>query len=216
MNTSIADAHNLARTPAALVDGRAGPVLLDTYEAERRPVAGRNASQCLRNFVKMADIEAAIAIGSGVQEQIDEQADHYDVTVLDLGFGYESPAVVADDTPPPEVGNEVTDVPTSTRPGQRLPHAPIEREGATGSTLDLVDPSGFVLLVGSDHSAWDGAPVPVVEVHGADDTWSTIRGIADDGAILVRPDGHVAWRSPRSLTDGATIVGNMVSRILGI
>jgi 2,4-dichlorophenol 6-monooxygenase len=155
-------------------------------------------------------------MGSGVQEQIDEQADHFDMTGLDLGFGYESAAVVADDTPPPEVVNEVTDVPTSTRPGQRLPHAPIDREGTTGSTLDLVDTSGFVLLVGSDHSTWDDAPVPVVEVQGTDDTWSTIRGIADDGAILVRPDGHVAWRSSSARTDGAAIVGNIVSRILAI
>ena len=103
-----------------------------------------------------------------------------------------------------------TYVPT-TRPGHRLPHAWIERDGERISTHDLVPAGGFVLLTGRKASGWaeaaaavarkSGVPIEVIEVsdesevRDVDQNWRHLRAVSADGAILVRPDQHVGWRS---------------------
>ena len=130
---------------------------------------------------------------------------------IELGYHYDLGAVMPDGTPTPErdpLGQ--TYVPT-TRPGHRLPHAWLERDGRKISTLDLVRPGRFTLLTGRQGSAWAdaaatlahgaGLPVDIVEIHDTaavrdvEGTWRCLRGVSSDGAILVRPDQHVAWRA---------------------
>ncbi len=62
MNTGIQDAHNLVWKLDAVISGKAQPALLDSYEAERRPIAQRNTDQSVKNLMKMADIDAALGV----------------------------------------------------------------------------------------------------------------------------------------------------------
>ncbi|WP_377273855.1 FAD-dependent oxidoreductase [Peterkaempfera sp. SMS 1(5)a] len=121
-------------------------------------------------------------------------------------------AAVLDDGSAAEVWEhdpELVHQPT-TRPGAKVPHAwLVDAQGQRISTLDVVGKGRFTLLTGLSGGVWEeaaersrrtlGVPLPVVRI-GADGSrdaygdWSRISEIADDGALLVRPDGHVAWR----------------------
>lgn len=88
------------------------------------------------------------------------------------------------------------------RPGHRLPHAWLERDGEIVGTHQLLRPGTFLLLTGRDGTGWP----EVAARHGADlyrvghdlrdpgDRWARLRGHDEDGAVLVRPDGFVAAR----------------------
>ena len=134
---------------------------------------------------------------------------------LIFGASYESSAVIPDGTPPQQLDNAVTQYVPSARPGRRAPHAWLERDGARLSTIDSCGPR-FVLLAGRRGDAWRAAvlelagpsyPPLVAHTIGAgggaltdpDDTWQDAYEIGDEGAVLVRPDGHVAWRRPRGI-----------------
>ena len=118
----------------------------------------------------------------------------------------------------------------STRPGGRLPHAWVTRDGVRISTLDLVDPSRYLLLTSSP--VWAGAgeqfgerpgemavPLSVVlmgrDVLDADGSWHKVSGFGDEGAILVRPDQHVAWRIPTGASDPAAVLGAVLDELGG-
>ena len=110
LNTGVQDAHNLAWKLAAVEHGRAEADLLDSYERERRPVAQRNAEVSLANALKL--IEVPVALGAdpdlevfranmaatladadgraGVVAAIENQATHFDMLGLQLGYCYES------------------------------------------------------------------------------------------------------------------------------
>jgi 2,4-dichlorophenol 6-monooxygenase len=236
LNSAIQDAHNLAWKLAAVLKGHASDSLLDSYEAERRPVAAANIQWALMTFQNHQLTDAGIGLVRGNAElsqanfrryfadnqegrtrrarlaQIMEvQRMEWQAHDIELGYHYDDGAVMPDGTPTPErdpLGQ--TYVPT-TRPGHRLPHAWLERDGKALSTLDLVKPDGFVLLTGSKASGWadaaaalaksNGVPIEVVEisdtaaVRDTDRRWRHLRAVSADGAILVRPDHHVGWRS---------------------
>jgi putative polyketide hydroxylase len=134
-----------------------------------------------------------------------------------FGASYESAAVIPDGTAPAPVANPVTDHVPSARPGARAPHVWLDREGARLSTLDLFG-KGFVLLAGRGASEWRTAaggveatsrvPFEAFTVGGPgtladpERRWESVYGVEADCAVLVRPDGHVAWRR-RSGTAGA-------------
>src|SRR5439155_21904732 len=101
----------------------------------------------------------------------------------------------------------------TTRPGARVPHARLERDGVPISTLDLVDELGFTLFTGPGGDRWAGVAAEVaartgvpIAVHvigrgtgGPADPygeWAELREVDCDGCVLVRPDRHVAWRHP--------------------
>ena len=205
MNTGIADVHNLCWKLAQVLTGSAGEDLLETYEAERRPVATANAEQSLKNHLKMIEVEDAVAAKSGIAEAIDRQEEHFDMTGLDIGFRYDSTAIIREGSATAEDPdfNPVTDVIATAAPGYRLSHAPVIVDSAAISTIDLARLDDFVLLVAPGSTRWDGCGIPTVEVAGADETWATISGTDDSGAILLRPDGHVAWRAATAPVDPA-------------
>jgi 2-polyprenyl-6-methoxyphenol hydroxylase-like FAD-dependent oxidoreductase len=206
MNTGIADVHNLCWKLDEVLSGRADESLLDTYEVERRPVALANAAQSLDNHRKMDEVEAALAAGSGVTDAIAHQEEHFDMAGLDLGFRYVSNAVIDDHSPPPKVENRVTDVPQTTKPGYRLSHVAGMHDGSPTSTIDVADYTSYTLAVGAATGSWDGVAVPVVHAPG----------LGDDEALLVRPDGHVAWRSTGKPEDGATCVAAALTQLRAI
>ena len=179
-NTGIADAHNLAWKLAAVLDGTAGPALLDTYEAERRPVAALALDQALRRLEdprlhwEQGPTAAAARAAAGV----------VNAPVVHLGYRYDSAAVLGARPGLPSTEDVVLDG----SPGSRLPHAWLTENL---STLDLVGRKLTLLTgPGGDWPRTDDFDVHVVE----DDEWLRTTGISDGGAVLVRPDHFIAWR----------------------
>ena len=224
LNTGVQDAHNLAWKLAAVLDGRAGEDLLDTFESERGPVAVSNCEFSVRNamgFAKVMGPGAAAqgqrlasgevtleALAAEIQEVLDAEAGHFDSPGRELGFCYENGALVPDGTSLPKVDDPDRDYVPCARPGARAPHLWLQRGGKRVSTLDLFG-DGFVLLTGTAQAAaWrsaanrESADIDVVVVGDsivdADANWPALYGV-EDGAVLVRPDGHVAWRTPRAV-----------------
>ena len=208
LNTGVQDAHNLAWKLAAVLEGWAGPCLLDTYEAERRPYGQLVTQQCL---------ETARSMGRGPQTpsassaapQLARPEFHNELGMI-FGACYDSCAVIPDGTALPAVANPVADYVPCARPGGRAPHVWLERDGRRVSTHDLVG-MRFTLFAGARGEPWcDAARAAAASLRiplgaltigpGADladpeSEWALAYGIEADGAVLVRPDGHVAWRS---------------------
>jgi 2,4-dichlorophenol 6-monooxygenase len=131
---------------------------------------------------------------------------------VELGQRYTSAAVVDDGTPFPEFTRdpELYYHPT-THPGAYLPHAWLEHHHDKISTLDLAGHGRFCLIVGIGGQPWTDAAATVSAELGIelpvypvgyrceyDDVlgdWAALREIDDRGALLVRPDRHIAWRS---------------------
>jgi hypothetical protein len=147
-----------------------------------------------------------------------------------LGAAYESAAVVPDGTALPEVTNPVTEYVPTARPGCRAPHVWLERTGQRLSTLDLFGTS-FVLLAGQTGTAWCQAATEVAHARrlplsvftvgtqgGLIDpggSWAITYGVEQDGAVLVRPDGHVAWRTGSSVPNPAQKLQEVLAKVLG-
>ncbi|MEV7770352.1 FAD-dependent monooxygenase [Kitasatospora sp. NPDC086791] len=176
MNTGLGDADNLAWKLAAVVAGTAGDALLDTYEAERRPVARQVID------ISLANSRARTSY------RIDDE--------LLLTAAYRSTAVLSDPQDPARPPLDPEREHPDSAPGTRLPHVRLTDPPGPASTLDLVG-SGFTLLVTGGEAVWQrqadtaaaaGLPVALRPLPTA---------LAPaDGAVLVRPDGHIAWRAP--------------------
>ncbi len=156
---------------------------------------------------------------------IEGQRDHFDMFGLHLGFSYEEGAVVADGTAKPTVENFVRDYVPTTRPGSRTPHAWVEHGGQRVSILDLLSYDRFTLVAGPAGEAWAKAVSTLDDprlgclVAGRDfldleGRWAALSGIGQDGAILVRPDQHVAWRSPAAVADPARAIAAALATVL--
>lgn len=227
LNTGVQDAHNIVWKLAAVVAGRAPDSLLDTYQAERQPVARYNAEQSLNNALRLLEIPQALGLGAdpeasqrafadvlvdparrrAVAAAIANQAEHFDMLGLQLGYVYTQGALVPDGVDEAKPTNPVREYVPTSRPGARLPHGWIVVNGARRSTLDLIGLDGPTLIVGVDGDAWLGA-VRDLEPSSAprcirvaadfvdpDDWWGRVLGMPADGALLVRPDQHVALRA---------------------
>ena len=151
---------------------------------------------------------------------------------IELGYRYRSDVIVDDGSPDPTPARDpqLYYQPT-TRPGARVPHARLDRDGVLVSSLDLVDDLGFALLTGAGGQAWsraaaqasERAGVPVrVHVIGARDgladpygEWASRREVESTGCVLVRPDRHVAWRSVRYTPDSAQQLPAVLDQALG-
>ncbi|MGH8910036.1 MAG: FAD-dependent oxidoreductase [Egibacteraceae bacterium] len=209
-NVGIQDAHNLAWKLAAVLRGQAGPALLDTYEAERRPVAQFTMGQALAR--------AHDRLGAGDGGDVPELAPYASVV---FGYRYRSAAVIgAPDDPAPARHPQRLEG----EPGTRAPHLALTRNGAELSTIDLYG-HGFVLLTGPDGDAWAAAaegalPAPVtahrlgVDLGDPSGRALTAHGIGPAGAILIRPDGFVAWRQTETPNNPAKALTAALDQIL--
>ncbi len=207
MNTGIGDAVDIAWKLAAVIKGWGGVNLLDTYESDRRPIAVRNLQQANANLersqkraippVIMTDspearkIRQDMAMGmerSGVKREFDAPGIH-------LGLRYESSIIVnedVDNSKPPK--DDPFEWQQNSYPGFRAPHAWLEKGK---STLDLFG-HGFVLmcfklLEGSEKLEQvfqeKGIPLTIHKISNPE-----IATVYEKPYVLVRPDGHVAWR----------------------
>jgi len=204
LNSAIHDVHNLAWKLAGVLQGWGDEALLDSYEAERRPVAERNVTRSL-----------------GLRRDVT-------IAAADLGAVYVSSSVVADGPLP---GQLMTDFTAPAWPGCRAPHLWLEREGRAISTLDLWS-DRFTLLtrdgvVGDLWAAcgWSAArdlSIPFAaytigefgNLLDRSGSWHTAYGIGPDGAVLVRPDGHIAWRARRRVSNPIGEITRALAHIL--
>lgn len=149
---------------------------------------------------------------SAVADAIAANADDYSQLNVEAGFHYRHGAVIGDGSPPPPNQHSVTDFVPTARPGHHIPHLWLERDGVAVSTVDLVEREGFTLLVSpSGEREWQaaaeaaraeyGCPIEVVVIgrkpglSDPSDSYLRVCEIGNEGAILVRPDKHVAWRT---------------------
>ncbi|MFN0161211.1 MAG: FAD-dependent monooxygenase [Burkholderiales bacterium] len=212
-NTSIDDAVNLGWKLALVARGTARDALLDSYEAERRPIAARNTAFSRR----MADSIGSIAIPEAIERDgaagdaaraelgralAAHVRNEFNIPGLQLGLNYSgSPIVAAEATPlPPDLPNHYV---PSARPGARAPHVLIANQ-------PLCDSFGrdFTLL------AFDrGAATPWTDAARALGLDLTVLPVGDAAArelygadrVLIRPDHHVAWRGAADAAPAAPL-----------
>ena len=196
-NTGVQDAHNLAWKLAFVLKGIAGPGLLETYDAERRAIGELTVEQAYTRYVT----RVAPYLGTeGMQEIVDDWS-------MEIGYRYNSAGVALEPGDAPALHEHPRE--SRGRPGSRAPHVQIERAGTALSTLDLFG-TAFVLLAGPDGEAWhesasgaggaldvplDAYVVGGGEVRDPAAAFAAAYGISAAGAVLVRPDGFVAWRA---------------------
>jgi putative polyketide hydroxylase len=192
-NTGIEDAHNLAWKLASVLTGASTSQLLDTYDAERRPIAWLRHQQIFAR----PDYKAVATAHAVDVPIIDDEA-------MELGQLYRSTAVLgAGAELPPALRPEQW----KGHPGTRAPHLWVTKDGERCSTLDLFG-GDWVLL--AEDERWSLAAAHAVEKLGVGveflhigidavpsgaETFQTAFGLGPAGASLIRPDGYVAWRS---------------------
>lgn len=223
MNTGVQDVQNLCWKLAAVLKGQAAPSLLDTYHPERQPLAVTTTENSLENSLSMGRTARQNEAKLPRTEFLNEQG-------LIFGACYESAAIIPDGSAPAPVDDPVTQYAPSARPGCRAPHVWLQRGGAPLSTIDLFG-TRFVLLVGPSGGAWADAasrlagptrPPLAPHVIGGDEIgdpeggWLAAYGVEADGAVLVRPDGYVAWRARTRPQDPEADLRKALDRVLGM
>jgi putative polyketide hydroxylase len=202
MSTGIGDAYNLSWKLAMVLNGQAGPGLLDSYSAERLPIARFTCEQARLRFRFMELHWDASPEGEAEKARLRIA----DPLVTGFGFAYQDDAGAVIGGRPELPSLENVEENLDGTPGTRLPHVWIERKGEKISTLDLAG-AGFALLAGADGQAWHDAaagltaeyPLTAHHIGGPgikdpDDAFPAAAGIGAGGAVLVRPDNFIAWR----------------------
>lgn len=220
-NTGITDVQNLAWKLAAVLQGNAGPALLDTYTVERWPI-GRAAV----DFAVSLTGEDGLAKRERFEQNLVSAATLLaGPTLAGIGsrYKYTSQAVVSEQDADPDTKD------LNGQPGTRVPHLWLSYQGKRISTVDLASGS-MVLLAGPDGEAWcDAARVAGArlrielkayrialdsEYSDAEQRWPELTGIHADGALLVRPDGIVAWRAKTRADEPQSLLERVVSTLL--
>jgi 2-polyprenyl-6-methoxyphenol hydroxylase-like FAD-dependent oxidoreductase len=220
MNTGIGDAVDLGWKLEAAIKGWGGAALLASYEAERRPVGLRNVAEASRNLRRMLSTRERLpgpeifqpgAASDAARKRYGDwfaeiMRHEWFANGVMLGYRYDnSPIVMSDSTPaPPDPPHPYTQ---TARPGARAPHVWL-KDGR--STLDLYG-HGFVLLrLGDRPPAADsivaaakarGVPLTAIDIEQPDVLAAYKRRL-----VLVRPDGHVAWRADQAPADAGALL----------
>jgi 2,4-dichlorophenol 6-monooxygenase len=251
-NTSIQDAFNLAWKIAYVINGWAGPRLLETYTAERAPVGQQVVARANQSRVDYGPINqafqtrgeadpvtaglakltdptpAGVAAREALVEAIEFKNTEFNAQGTELNQRYTSSAIAAD----PEAGDEVwvrdkgLYLQATTRPGAKLPHVwLVDDSGHKVSTLDVTGRGRFSLITGLAGGAWataaDKLDLPflrtvVIGTSTAKDSyhdWHRAREMHEAGAILVRPDGYIAWRHVTPVWDDEEAIHQLQSAI---
>ena len=257
-NTSVQDSYNLSWKLAAVLRGQAAASLLDTYSAERAPVARQivlRANQSSREFgqffeaLGMTEAKTEAEMTAQIEERkantprgaakraalvkaMELKNYEFNAHGVELGQFYQSAAIVSDGSarPEPDRDPELYYQP-STVPGSRLPHVWVGDSTRKLSTLDLAPFTRFTLITGIAGEAWAGAagkiaddlgiPLETVvigpgrEVTDIYYDWARIREVGEEGAILVRPDKHIGWRSMGLPEDPERSLRKAMASLLG-
>ena len=229
LTSAIHDAQNLCWKLALVLRGHASPELLDTYEAERRPVDERNCQRSLENAVNHFEIGAALGVSpdnspeqnmahlrrmwgghsedaehrSAVLRAMRAQSMEFSELNVEHGYCYQSAAVVPDGSAAPVPADDIRIYQPGTRPGAPLPHAWIDDEdGHRRPIKDLVAPGRFLLIAGEDGQAWCEAAHQLAAETGL--PLDAVRIGHLDGNLY---DPRCAWQRHRQIaSDGAVLV----------
>ncbi|EQB56755.1 putative polyketide hydroxylase [Colletotrichum gloeosporioides] len=218
-NTGIADAHNLAWKLAYVLTGRASSSLLDSYNKERQPIDEFTVKQATARFQNRVALQQPPA------------SEASDVSV-ELGYRYPSGAFVPEESyhQPDELYDD-PHCPTAL-PGSRFPHVFLEDVGIPGrqiSTLDLVR-KNFLMITTQPDSPWVPAAkrISTVEIDVAvlntqSAPYRDASGLIEakcrlraGEAILIRPDGFIAWRAIARQDNHEGVLEYALRSILGI
>jgi 2-polyprenyl-6-methoxyphenol hydroxylase-like FAD-dependent oxidoreductase len=221
MNSGIQDVHNLAWKLAFVLKGWASERLLETYSSERKPVAESNANFSFSNRLRIQALEKAIRSQNEdrIRFWVEDMDNHIHSIGQNLGLFYEDGAVIADGTAPPSHNSRYY-TPTD-RPGGRFPHLWID-PARKHSTIDwfehelvvVAGPGGSGWLeAGRDVAAKTGVPLGLRKLPRANPGEGIHLG--QNGVALVRPDGHVAWRTPWMAADPARELSAALATLLG-
>ncbi len=209
MNMGIADSVDLGWKIAVTLQGWGGPGLLDSYEAERRPVHEAVMDEAVANNAVLGGqlyqdgLEDDTPEGEALRRETGDRilaskAREFHTLGAVLGLGYEdSPIILPDGTPPSPRDGKIYR--PSARPGSLAPHAWLPDGRAL---YDLFGP-GLALVAAQDADDRDlaqaqadaraaRAPLTVVRPEGV-----AVRELYGAALTLVRPDQYVAWRGPR-------------------
>lgn len=206
MNTGIGDVHNLCWKLAGVLRGWAGPKLLDTYEAERHPVAHQVFHQAVANTQLMIEVgKRRLAKGAESAEVELPWSERYFAQLgLVLGVSYHSAAVLGNGSAPPGPSDVSTDYVPTAEPGHRMPHVWL---GENRSTLDTFG-EWFTLLT-PDPARWaQDATASPLRIEALPQEDADRYGIGPHGALLVRPDGYIGarWNDHASLDEAVTTI----------
>ncbi|WP_276137516.1 FAD-dependent monooxygenase [Rhodococcus sp. T2V] len=253
----MADVYNLCWKLAAVLAGRAGDALLDTYEDERKPVDQNNIDNAIANAMNHNTIDQALNLSpeytpeqnwaelaplwhdgplstakrQAVNRAVASQTIEFHHHNTEFGYRYDSTAVVPDGSPAYVPLDEVRLYEPSTQPGAPLPHAYVEREGERFPLGTLVHGGKFLVLAGVGGGAWVeaankiaaendlplvAATVGILDADLVDVRFSFLknREISDDGALLVRPDRYVAFRSMGAVDDPEATLRDALNTVL--
>jgi 2-polyprenyl-6-methoxyphenol hydroxylase-like FAD-dependent oxidoreductase len=216
MNTGICDAVDLAWKYAAVLQGWGGPRLLESIEAERRPVAARNLEASGAHMdvrVRIAEaydprIHEDSAEGAAAREACAHLIREFgnaenEALGIELGYRYrDSPVICHEDDEPPW---RLLDYVPSTWPGVRAPHlfledgaAIFDRFGPWFTLVRFTEASAAPLV---DAAKARGVPVTVLDIRDAH-----ARSVYERDFVLVRPDQHVAWRGDAMPQDAMAVI----------
>ena len=217
-NTGIHDAHNLAWKLASVLGGIAAPSLLDTYEAERRPVGKFTVEQAYTRYVT----RTATYLGATDFQPLAPDFN------IEIGYVYHSSAIVDDEDSEDVHGDPVAN---GARPGARAPHVWLHEDGRRLSSLDLFG-RGFVLLTPAEGNMWIDAASGVVKKYpglvlecqrmgvdlheelSAQRSFARMYGLSPTGAVLVRPDGFVGWRTVSAPNEPESALARALGQLL--
>ena len=226
-NTSIQDAFNLAWKLSLVLSGKAGPGLLDSYEAERRPVGKQVVDRAMKGLVNTMPLVPALGLHDGQSKEdgwaaldvvfsdseegrkrraalkASLQLQNYRSNALgvELGQRYRSEVIVDDGTPFPEPdGDPELYYRPTTHPGGYLPHGWVEHDRRRVSTLDLVGKGRFSLLVGVGGEAWTQAAAEISAMQGID-----LR-VCSIGFRCEFDDVVGDWEAVREIGDGGALL----------
>jgi 2-polyprenyl-6-methoxyphenol hydroxylase-like FAD-dependent oxidoreductase len=223
MNTGIADAIDLGWKLAAMLRGWGGEHLPASYDAERRPIGVRNVGMAAQFYHEhdkfggsIAAIEDDSPAGADARSRVGEALTRgvgamFRTAGLQLGYRYEQSPICIPDGTPPYPDDPEQPFPTA-RPGSRAPHIWL-RDGR--STLDLFGRDFVLLRLGGEPAlaadivkaaADRGVPIQAVTLEARE-----AAALYGRRLVLVRPDGHVAWRGDEPPRD----VGAMIDRVRG-
>ncbi|HHT7085521.1 MULTISPECIES: FAD-dependent oxidoreductase [Bacillus] len=211
-NTGIQDAHNLAWKLAAVIKGKAKPKLLETYHEERYPVAKLTTAYASSLLFRAANRE------EGSLNKMDGLA-------VTAGYHYSSDAIIDDAVTP----HRMDSVELNGRPGTRAPHFFGTYDGKEISILDLLG-DDFVLLTIAENRTWAECVQNVSSTLGInikfysvglrgdfiaqEDIFSKLYGIENGGAVLIRPDAFIGWRSEKEVVNLDVVLEEVKSNLL--
>jgi 2,4-dichlorophenol 6-monooxygenase len=257
LNSAIHDSHNLCWKIAAVLAGRAGDALLDTYTAERLPVTLATADACLQAGMHLAVLDEAFALSPDkspeenwaqlrplwedspdsaarrqtVNRALAEHTLEFRQHNIEFGYTYASSAIAGDGSEPDVALDPIRLYEPTTKPGHPLPHAWVERGGERIALGELCRDGRFALIAGEDGQDWvdaaekvaaeRGIPLRAARIGVSEGdyfdvrcAWLKDREISRSGAVLVRPDKYIAFRSLHAADDPYLALSRVLGQIL--